>query len=58
MMTVVSLTQLKDLFLNPNNLTDKMANYPHDMWIVSHFWLLISLKTAHYFSGKMFRASA
>lgn len=57
MMTVVSLTRLKDLFLNPNNLTDKMANYPHIMWTISHFWLLISLKTADYFSGQMFQAS-
>lgn len=57
MMTVVSLTQLKDLFLNPNNLIDKMANYPHIMWTISHFCLLIRLKTARYFSGQMFQAS-
>lgn len=57
MMTVVSLTQLKGLFLNPNNLIDKMANYPHIMWTISHFCLLISLKIADYFSGQMFRAS-
>ena len=49
--------QLKDLFLNPNNLTDKMANCPHIMWTISHFWLLIILKTADYFSGQMFQAS-
>lgn len=54
MMTVVSLTQLKNLFLNPNNLTDKMANYPHIMWTISHFWLLIRLKIARYFSEQMF----
>lgn len=57
MMTVVSLTQLKDLFLNPNNLTDKMANYLHIMWTISHFWLLIRLKIARYFSGQIFQAS-
>lgn len=57
MMRVALPTQLKDLFLNPNNLTDKMANYPHDVWIISHFCLLIRLKIARYFSGQMFQAS-
>lgn len=58
MMRVALPTQLKDLFLTHNNLTDKMANYPHVVWTISHFCLLIRLKIARYFSGQMFQASA